>query len=149
MHRAFIESVPIPRSIPGQRVTLTCGSPRLADVTDEALKTLVAEYPAGSTRRTGLFKVSRVMAHLGIIAAPLTTNHHNRDPWAQTLESVPAPWWDWALRWRRLSTLEPLTVSTRFSTILVAGRWAAEHHPEAVTPDQWTRTSPPNTSRTP
>ena len=81
-----------------------------------------------------MFKVSRVLAHLGIIAAPLPTNHHNRGPWAETLESVPAPWRDWAQRWRRLSTLEPLTVSSRFSTILVAGRWAAEHHPEGCHP---------------
>jgi integrase len=118
---------------------LTCASPRLADITEEALAALVAEYPAGSSRRKGIFKVSRVLAHLGIITAPLTTNHHRRGPWTETLESVPVPWRDWALRWRRLSTLEPLTVSSRFSTILVAGRWTAERHPEAVSPDRWTR----------
>jgi len=42
-------------------------------------------------------------------------------------------------RWRRLTTHELGTVRGMFSIILVAGRWAADTHPEAVSPDRWTR----------
>ena len=81
---------------------LTCGSPRLEDVREAELVPLVGEYPVGTTRRNGLFKVSRVLAHKGIISAPLTTNHHHRGPFQETLDSAPAEWLEWALRWRRL-----------------------------------------------
>ena len=118
---------------------LTCGSPRLEDVQEAQLVPLVAEYPAGTSRRRGLFKVSRVLAHKGIISAPLTSNHHHRGPTPETLESAPAEWLEWALRWRRLATHEPATVRGMFSTILIAGRWAAEKHPDSIGPEKWTR----------
>jgi integrase len=53
--------------------------------------------------------------------------------------STPPEWLEWALRWRCLSTHEPSTIRGMFSTILVAGRWAAEKHPEKIGPDKWTR----------
>jgi hypothetical protein len=98
-----------------------------------------AGLPPGTGRRNGLFKVSRVLAHKGIIRAPLTSNHHHREPLQETLDSAPAEWLEWALRWRHLSTHEPSTVRGMFSTILVAGRWAAEKHPDMIGPDKWTR----------
>lgn len=118
---------------------LTCGSADLTAVTDETIATLVGEYPPGSGRRKGRFKVSRVLADLGVISAPLTTNHHHRGAWEATLETVPTAWAGWVQRWRKLCTLEPSTVRTRFSLTLIAGRWAAEKHPDAITPDLWTR----------
>jgi len=42
---------------------ITCGSPRLEDVPEAQLVQLVPEYPPGTGRRHGLFKVSRVLAH--------------------------------------------------------------------------------------
>jgi hypothetical protein len=45
----------------------------------------------------------------------------------------------WVQRWRRFATQEPATVRVRFSLLLVAGRWAAEKHPEAIEPDRWSR----------
>jgi integrase len=118
---------------------ITCGSPRLEDVQEAQLVQLVAEYPPGTGRRNGLFKVSRVLAHKGIISAPLTSNHRHRGPFQETLDSAPGEWLEWALRWRRISTHEPSTVRGMFSTILVAGRWAAEKHPDRIGPDKWTR----------
>jgi integrase len=119
---------------------LSCGSPRLEDVTAEQLDELVAEHRSGrSARRQGLFKISRVLAHKGVIPAPLTSNQHNRGPQAATLATVPATWLEWAERWRKLSTHEPGTVRSMFSVILIASRWAAEEHPEALAPDLWTR----------
>jgi integrase len=118
---------------------LACGSPRLADVTESGLLALVAEHRTGSSRRKGLFKVSRVLAHAGIIARPLTSNHHQQGPKPETLATVPAEWLTWAQRWRRLATHEPGTIRSMFSVILIAGRWAADKHPEAIAPELWTR----------
>jgi hypothetical protein len=118
---------------------LTYGSPRLEDVQEAQLVPLVAEYPAGTSRRKGLFKVSRVLAHQGIISAPLTSGHPHRGPYQETLDSVPAEWLEWALRWRPMATHEPGTVRGMFSMILIGGRWAAEKHPDTIGPDKWTR----------
>ncbi|MEU3188398.1 tyrosine-type recombinase/integrase [Streptomyces sp. NPDC006923] len=120
-------------------ILLSNGSPDLEDVSDEILVALVAEYEPGTARRNGIFKVSRVLADRGIITKPLTNNHQNTGPRAATLADVPPAWLEWAQRWRKLALQEPATVRTMFSTILVAGRWAAEKHPEAIAPDQWTR----------
>jgi integrase len=86
-----------------------------------------------------MFRLSRVLADKGIIAAPLVVNQHNAGPRAETLADVPSEWLDWVQRWRKLSTCEPATKRARFSMLLIAGRWAAERHPDAIAPDQWTR----------
>jgi len=118
---------------------LTNGSPHLTDLTLEVLGELLADNPTGTVRRKGLFKFSRVLAAAGVIEEPLDSNLHQRGPRQSTLETVPQPWRDYALRWRALSTREPATTRAMFSGILVAGRWAAEHHPDAVDPQAWTR----------
>ncbi|MEY9961960.1 tyrosine-type recombinase/integrase [Streptacidiphilus sp. MAP5-52] len=121
-------------------VLLSCGSPRLEDVTDDKLRELVADNRTdGKNRRHGIFKLSRVLAAKGLISEPLTTNHHNRGPRPETLATVPPEWLEWATRWRKLSTHEAGTIRSMFSVILIAGRWSAEKHPEAVSPDRWTR----------
>src|SRR2546430_2447367 len=117
---------------------LACGTTDLTRVTGRQLSDLVAEYPRGQ-RRNGLIKISRALAHKGIITGPIKATDGLRGNCHQTLESVPAPWLDWAQRWRRLATHEPATVRTMFAGILIAGRWAAERHPDAVSPDRWTR----------
>jgi hypothetical protein len=117
---------------------LSCNTADIATVTEDQLRALVAEYPKGE-RRSGLYKVSRVLAHKGIIARPLKVNDSLRGHWQHTLDSVPAEWLDWVQRWRRLSTHEPGTVRSMFAAILVAGRWVAEKFPDAIAPDAWTR----------
>lgn len=119
---------------------LSCGSPHLSDITEERLRELIADYRTDrKSRRHGLFKISRVLADRGIIRAPLTSNHHNRGPKPETLATVPAEWLEWVQRWRKLCTHEPGTIRSMFSVLLIAGRWAVEKHPEALTPDAWTR----------
>jgi integrase len=121
-------------------VLLSSGSPHLKDITDDVLRQVVADNRTeGKTRRHGVFKLSRVLADQGIIPAPLTSNHHNHGPRPTTLASVPEGWLEWAERWKRLAVQEPATVRVMFSIILIAGRWAADKHPEATTPDLWTR----------
>jgi hypothetical protein len=127
---------------------LTCGSPRLEDVREAQLVQLVAESRPGTGRRNGLFKVSRVLAHKGLISAPLTSNDHHRGPFQETLASAPADWLEWALRWRRLSTHEPSTVLGMFSTILVAGG-LRKSIPTGSVRTNGHATWPPSTSPTP
>ncbi|QOV41243.1 tyrosine-type recombinase/integrase [Streptomyces ferrugineus] len=118
---------------------LSAGSPRLEDVTLELLEDLVADHPASSARRRGFFKMSRVLAANGYIPEPLTGSHQQRGTRPETVASVPPEWLEVVLRWRKFSTNEPGTVRTKFPLLLVAGRWAAEKHPEATSPQAWTR----------
>jgi hypothetical protein len=120
-------------------ILLTQGSASLREVTDDLIARLAGEYVPGSVRRKSIFKVSRVLAHWGVLSAPLTNNHHRLGNRPTTLADVPPAWLDWAQRWRKLARQEPSTVRVMFSIILIAGRWAAEKHPDATTPDQWTR----------
>lgn len=117
---------------------LVTGTPRLQDITEQRIRELAERYPAGARRR-GLIKISRVLAHKGIIATALHGNDTQRGPRPDTLATVPPSWLAWAQRWRDLSTHEPGTIRGMFSVILIAGRWAAEKHPEALEPQLWTR----------
>ncbi|WP_205522495.1 MULTISPECIES: site-specific integrase [unclassified Streptomyces] len=117
---------------------LSAGSPHLKDVTLELLQDLVADHPASSARRRGLFKMSRVLAANGFIPEPLTGSHQQRGTRPETVASVPLEWLE-MVRWRKFSTNEPGTIRTKFPLLLVAGRWAAERHPEATSPQAWTR----------
>lgn len=117
---------------------LVSGTPSLQDITEQQVRDLAQRCPKGA-RRSGLIKISRVLAHLGIIAQPLHGNDPQRGPRPDTLSTVPPSWLDWAQRWRALSTHEPGTIRGMFSVILIAGRWAADKHPEALEPHLWTR----------
>jgi integrase len=117
---------------------LVTGTPRLRDITEQQIRELTERYPKGG-RRSGLIKISRVLAHQGIIAQPLHGNDPLRGPRPDTLATVPPSWLAWAQRWRDLSTHEPGTIRGMFSVILIAGRWAAEKHPEVLEPQLWTR----------
>jgi len=120
---------------------LSSGSPRLEDITEDALLAVLNDHRGGrvSNRRGGITKLSRVLAHRGIIAEPLSPNRVLRGPRPATLADVPAEWVEWAERWRKLAPQEPRTVRVMFTVLLIAGRWAAEKHPDAITPDLWTR----------
>ncbi|MGP9017669.1 tyrosine-type recombinase/integrase [Streptomyces sp. BR1] len=122
-------------------VLLSNNSPRLEDLREPLLQDLLEHYQSTDAkgRRRGLFKISRVLADQGIIASPLRTNQDKAGPEAAALATVPPEWRDAALRWMKLVTHERGTKRSMFSAILIAGRWAAEKHPEAVAPEQWTR----------
>jgi integrase len=117
---------------------LCSGTAILADLTDDTFGALADLYGSGA-RRTGLIKVSRVLAHDGVLREPVARNTRQRGPRQETLDSAPAAWVHWALRWRRVTTIEPGSLRGRFAIILIAGRWAADKHPEAVEPHLWTR----------
>ena len=71
--------------------------------------------------------------------SPAAQQREQGRPRSDMLSTVPPEWAEWALRWRKFSTHEPGTIRTMFSVILIAGRWAAEKHPDVIAPDQWTR----------
>ncbi|WP_412538718.1 tyrosine-type recombinase/integrase [Longispora sp. K20-0274] len=113
---------------------------RVQHVTTEHLLAVLATTKPGTSRSKGVTKISRVLTHLRVIDRPITNNTlTGRGPRPQTLASVPPEWLAWAQRWRPLARQEPSSVRGLFSVILIAGRWAAEKHPEAVSPESWTR----------
>jgi len=120
---------------------LSSGSPRLEVITEDALLAVLNDHRGGrvSNRRGGITKLSRVLADRGIIVEPLSPNRVLRGPRPATLADVPAGWVEWAERWRKLPPQEPTTVRVMFTVVLIAGRWAADKHPDAITPDLWTR----------
>lgn len=122
-------------------VLLSNNSPHLEDLREPLLQELLEHYRSTDAkgRRRGLFKISRVLADKGIIASPLRTNQDKAGPEAAALATVPPEWREPALRWMKLVTHERGTKRSMLSAILIAGRWAAEKHPEAVAPEQWTR----------
>lgn len=134
----------LPATVTGQipaalsDLLLVCGTPRLEDITDRQIGTLAGRYPKGA-RRSGLIKISRVLAHQGILATPIHSTGPQRGPRPDTLSTVPPGWLRWAQRWRAPATQEPGTTRGMFSVILIAGRWAADKHPEAAEPQLWTR----------
>lgn len=117
---------------------LCSGTATLTDLTEDTVAAL-ADFYGNGARRRGLIKLSRVLAHDGILRAPVARNARQRGPRQQTLDSAPHEWVQWALRWRNATTIEPGSIRGRFAIILIAGRWAAEKHPEALEPHLWTR----------
>ena len=117
---------------------LCSGTATLVDLTEDTVSSLAAFY-GGGARRTGLIKVTRVLAHDGILRAPVARNTRQRGPRQETLDSAPPKWVHWALRWRNVTTIESGSLRGRFAIILIAGRWAADKHPEALEPHLWTR----------
>jgi hypothetical protein len=136
-------------------VFLTIKSPRLEDITLEALTTLrQAIASSHATLRGSLRQLSRALVGLGILAEPL-------NPWAMNGEStttrpgrgrVPkngtdgreempiAPEWIACVeRWRATSTLSPKARSAYASQLLMVGRWATATYGAAGAPTRWTR----------
>lgn len=59
-------------------------------------------------------------------------------PYAALLKRIAPEWSGWAQRWREHSTLSPATRSSYYLSLLMAGRWLAQHHPAVTSPAQWT-----------
>jgi integrase len=91
-------------------------------------------------QRGTLERVSKVLAHWGIIERPLP-------PYSDTLKVLPhdtdtsgiAPEWvEWCLEWHRFSDLAPLVKRQYLHILLRAGRWLADLYPEVTGPELWT-----------
>jgi hypothetical protein len=136
-------------------VFLTIRSPRLEDITLEALAELRhAIASSHASLRGSLMRLSRALVGLGILAKPL-------NPWAMNGESTTtrpgraalrgkgtdgaeempiAPEWTTCVeRWRATSTLSPKAQSAYASQLLMVGRWATATYGAVGAPGRWTR----------
>jgi integrase len=132
-------TVRIRRRVPGPLcdLLLVNGSPRLEDLTPAVLLAARTGVRSLECRHT-LSVVARGLTALGVMPA-IRLKPDARFGTSAARADVPADWAAWAERWYRTSTLAPKTRESVFYALLKAGRWLAAHHPEATTPDRWTR----------
>lgn len=122
------------------RAMLAHGSPDLSDISAEALERLRRE-PDISHRRKGLvYCLSKALAQLGVLDAPLREQPDLNDHWRAARSVGVAPEWAaWAHRWEGTSPTTPASRVAARSWLLKIGRWLRQHHPEIVEPSQVTR----------
>ena len=117
---------------------LATRSPHLEDVTLEVLsqlRTHMVRY-----KRICLGRLSKALAHLGIIGRPLpSANELQRVPPEQLeTDGIAASWVEWCLQWYHFSSLTPVVKRARLTRLLRVGRWLAVTHPDITEPAQWT-----------
>jgi hypothetical protein len=86
-----------------------------------------------------LGKIAKALVRLGIL--PPSADGAARDPFPLgPSDGVPDEWYAWYRAWRTTGSrgLAPRVARNYGDYILYAGRWLARHHPEAVSPEQWT-----------
>jgi integrase len=115
-------------------------SPSLADLTLEGLAAL-RNHAYTKVMAENLDVVSRVLASLGLLAAPLPRRHAPPVPFGERAapEGVDPLWLDWVRRWHRAAVGLTVRVRDHYALALVrVGRWLAQVHPEITSPEQWT-----------
>jgi integrase len=116
---------------------LTNRSPRLEDLTLEFLTSL--HQKARTTYfLTYLYPLSRALAHLKIIKAPLP--HRARSiPLLERADTtgVAREWVDWCFAWYKQATQTTGFRKQTLYQLLQIGRWLALNHPEVTSPEQW------------
>ena len=116
-------------------------SPHLADLSLERLAAL-RQRAYTKTLTENLEVVSRALAHLGLLPAPLPRQHTPpRGPfWAcSSADGVDPAWLDWVRRWHRAAVGLSDRVRVHYADALLrTGRWLALVHPEITSPEQWT-----------
>lgn len=141
-------------SRPSMRLTLCeiflfVQSPRLDDITLDHLSQLRVVTARHTRLRGGVLRLSRALAGLGIIPAPLngwaydaaarlTPRTIAADQPIEAAAILPA-WRGLADRWRATATLTRKTRDTYHSQLLQVGRWATATYGEAADPARWTR----------
>lgn len=120
-------------------VFLSCRSAHLEQVTPALLDSLHAKLTPQS-KRAVLERVSKALAHLGIIEAPLLSAHETRKllPENRNTDGVNPEWVQWCLQWYRFSDLTPKIRWRYVGKLFQTGRWLAHTHPEVTSPHQWT-----------
>jgi integrase len=115
-------------------------SPRLveldADLLDAWRTRWRARYP-GQT--SGWFVLGHALFTLGFLDRPLAPATAPASGGGEATDAVAPEWVWWCQRWRDTSPLPPTTRATYYRLLLKAGRWVTSRHPEAVTPERWTR----------
>ncbi len=114
-------------------------SPYLEHLTVEVLDALrrgsVATY-----LKDEIVHLSRALVSLGITSKTLEAiRSPDESSQQEALQGVAEEWVNWCKRWRDTSTLSTRSRKGNYYVLLQVGRWCAKHHPEIVSPKQWTR----------
>ncbi len=120
------------------RVMLASRSPRLEDLTTQKLETIRDRHVPQYLKRT-LVAVSRALAAQEVVAAPISLPRNAYPHGKEIIDECPEEWASWCRRWHATSTLAEASRRNALGSLLRAGRWLADSHPEVVSPEQWTR----------
>lgn len=111
-------------------------SPHLEHLTAETLDCFRRGAP--KVKRALYFQIAKALAFRGILDEPLPVARPLQYAGQVDVSVGVAPEWSgWVERWTRTSTLESRG-KIRLN-LYKAGRWLVAHHPEIVSPAQWTR----------
>jgi hypothetical protein len=130
-------------------VFLFVQSPQLEDITLDHLTRLRTQAARHTRLRGGVLRLSRALAGLGLIPAPLnawaydaaarlTPHTVAADKPVEAAAILPA-WRLLADRWRATSTLSRKARDAYYSQLLQAGRWATATYGDTADPACWTR----------
>jgi len=112
-------------------------SPRLEDLSFELLVSM--NYRAQvKYSLSHLYPISRVLAHLKIIEAPLPRGRQ-RPTLLERADTagVGTEWVAWCYAWYRKSILTRTIKKQSLHALLQTGRWLAKEHPQITSPEQW------------
>ena len=112
-------------------------SPYLCDLNDSVLWWMYEEG-AKFSERAWVPRISRVLAHLGIVSKPIEPDNPMQ-PAATTVADIPEAWLAWCNRWYDTTLVSGKTRKSAFFQLLKVGRWLYKTHPEVVSPADWTR----------
>jgi integrase len=120
-------------------VMLSCRSPYFEGLTYERLQAIAAlQDPclASLIRRKCVLALER----MGILEKVDLPGRQPPDLHQQPEQAEISPvWYAWCLAWRDLAIGEFAPGRSNYlAHLLAAGRWLAKHHPEIISPDQWT-----------
>jgi integrase len=134
------KSMPTFRSVVAEALLLK-QSPYASDLTFEHLTHVYAAMTPLPGRRALLYRLSRVLVHLGLLEEPLPlAGGLPASTYKEKRESNVAPEWvEWVERWFTTTTRPPTLRRDMRLDLLRMGRWLAQHHPEVTTPADFTR----------
>ena len=117
-------------------VLLLNRSPRLEDLSGEALARLRADPAMGRYFPGDLHGVHRALAALGHAEPPAAPRYGDG---RAVITGAADAWAGWVERWHATSTLAPVTRGIYRVVLAKTGRWLAGEHPEITEPAHWTR----------
>jgi integrase len=90
--------------------------------------------------RKQIERLSRVLAHWGMIEAPLASHTEKNRVLAEQVntDGIAPEWVEWCSQWYRFADLAPHVKKSYLYRLFRAGRWLAEYHPDITLPHQWT-----------
>ena len=122
-------------------VLLLNKSPYPSDLTLSFLEQIHATTVPNPGRRAMVYRLSRILAHLGLIerSLPLVGGLAASTYKLERERGIAPAWVEWVDRWFETSPRpRPARLHMRLD-LLRTGRWLAIHHPEVTTPADFTR----------